>query len=191
MDRSQFRANFGGRGPAVLPVIHVLDTKRTLANIDILTDLGARGCFLINHDFGVDAFLPIVEEVRDARRDLWIGLNFLAVTGRHAFPKLAELAAKDCQIDAYWADDARIDERSDVQTEAQAIDEARVGWSGLYFGGTAFKKQRPVAEKDYARAAERATAWMDVVCTSGQATGVEADDRKIATFRVAVGDTPL
>ena len=73
MDKAQFRASFDARGPVVLPVIHVLDAKRTLANIDVLTGEGAPGCFLINHDFGVEAFLPIVREVRGKRPDLWLG----------------------------------------------------------------------------------------------------------------------
>jgi predicted TIM-barrel enzyme len=191
MDRTEFRAMFGSRGPVVLPVIHVLETKRTLANIDILTDLGAPGCFLINHDFDVGTFLPIVRDVRAACPGLWMGLNFLAVTGLQAFPRLAQLEREGCGIDAYWADDARIDERSLAQPEAEAIAAARTGWSGLYLGGTAFKKQRPVAEGDYAKAARTARDWMDVVCTSGQATGIEADDSKVATFREAIGETAL
>jgi hypothetical protein len=191
MNRTEFRELFGFRCPVVLPVIHVLDTERTLRNIDILTNEGAPGCFLINHDFDVETFLPIVQEVRTARPNLWMGLNFLAVTGLHAFPKLADLERQGCRVDAYWADDARIDERVDDQTEAKAISDARAGWNGLYFGGTAFKKQRPVPEADYGRSAQIACNWMDVVCTSGQATGVEAEDSKIATFRDAIGDTAL
>ncbi|MEL6410535.1 MAG: adenine phosphoribosyltransferase [Pseudomonadota bacterium] len=193
MNRIEFRTSFGTRGRVVLPVIHVLDTQRTLTNIDILTAEGAPGCFLINHDFGVEQFLPVVREVRAARPDLWMGVNFLAVTGLYAFPKLSELEGEGCRVDAYWADDARIDEQSQLhdQAEAKAIEDARGVWSGLYFGGTAFKKQRPVAEADYARSAEIASNWMDVVCTSGQATGVAAEDIKIATFRGAIGETAL
>lgn len=191
MNRTEFRASFGKRGPVVLPVIHVLETDRTLANIDILTELDAPRCFLINHDFGVEQFLRILRDVRAACPTLWMGVNFLDVTGRHAFPTLAQLERDGCRIDAYWADDARIDERTDAQTEAEEIADARVGWSGLYFGGTAFKKQRPVAEADYERAATLACEWMDVVCTSGQATGVEAEDQKISTFRTAIGDHAL
>ena len=182
---------FDARGPVVLPVIHVLETERTLANVDILTDLGAAGCFLINHDFDVETFMPIIRQVRAAQPDLWMGLNFLAVTGLDAFPQLATLEREGVRVDAYWADDARIDEQAQTQREAAAIAAARDGWSGVYFGGTAFKKQRPVAEADYGRAAEIACDWMDVVCTSGQATGIEADDSKIATFRGAVGETAL
>ncbi|WP_338549623.1 adenine phosphoribosyltransferase [Roseovarius phycicola] len=191
MDRFEFRASFGSQGPVVLPVIHVLETEQTLRNIEVLTKAGAPGCFLINHDFGVSPFLEILREVREARPKLWIGVNFLAVTGKDAFPQLAALGREGCHIDAYWADDARIDERVTDQVEAKEIDAARVDWDGLYFGGTAFKKQRPVDPSDYARSAETARDWMDVVTTSGLATGIEADDKKIATFRAAIGDKPL
>ncbi len=191
MDGAELRSLFGTKGPVVLPVIHVLDTERTIRNIDVLTAAGAKGCFLINHDFGVDRFLPIIREMRAARPDLWMGVNFLAVTGLEAFPVLADLERSGCRIDAYWADDARIEERTAVQSEAQSIAEARTGWTGLYFGGTAFKKQRPVAPSDYAAAAALARNWMDVVTTSGPATGIEADRGKIASFRAAVGETAL
>ncbi|MEO1548962.1 MAG: adenine phosphoribosyltransferase [Pseudomonadota bacterium] len=191
MNRQDFRSQFGTPGPVVLPVIHVLETERTLANIEVLEAANAKGCFLINHDFGVPPFLEILQEVRAAKPDLWLGVNFLAVTGREAFPQLAALGRLGCRIDAYWADDARIDERQDIQTEAQEIQAARSGWQGLYFGGTAFKKQRPVAVADYPAAASIARDWMDVVTTSGPATGMEADDGKIGAFRETLGDAPL
>ena len=60
------------------------------------------------------------------------------------------------------------------------------GWNGLYFGGTAFKKQRPVDPKDYARAASIAGNHMDVVTTSGIATGQSADLGKLDQFREAL-----
>ena len=37
-------------------------------------------------------------------------MNFLAVTGRDAFPVLGQLQDDGVEIDAYWADDACIDE---------------------------------------------------------------------------------
>ena len=40
-------------------------------------------------------------------------------------------------------------------------------------------------------AARKALPYMDVVCTSGIATGQEADLTKIETFRAALGDAPL
>lgn len=191
MDRTAFHKHFKSPGPVVLPVVHVLDTKRSLQNLDIAIGEGAPGAFLINHDFGIEPFLEIIRDVRVRYPSYWLGVNFLAVTGRDGFPRLAELASEGCYVDGYWGDDARIDETREKQPEAQAIQDARNGWDGLYFGGTAFKKQRPVAEKDYATAAKTARDWMDVVTTSGIATGEEADDAKVTTFRQAIGAAPL
>jgi len=195
MQRSDFHNRFDSPGPVILPVIHVLDDASTAANIDRLVDAGIKGCFLINHDFGIEPFLPIIEAIRTRYPDFWIGLNFLAVTGLKAFPILAELGARGTPIDAYWADDARIDERRavDDQPEADEIASVRAssGWSGLYIGGTAFKKQRDVDPAQYGKSARIATNYMDVVVTSGVATGHAADVSKINTFRENCGHTAL
>jgi predicted TIM-barrel enzyme len=191
--RSEFHSFFGANHPIILPVIHVLDHQQTASNIDKLIDAGIKGCFLINHDFDVETFLPIIRSIRRSYPDFWIGLNFLAVTGLVAFPILAALEQDDCRVDAYWADDARIDERVDAQAEAAAIARTRhdSDWTGLYFGGTAFKKQRPVKPEDYAVSATIAGQYMDVVTTSGIATGNAADVSKLAVFRAALPDTPI
>jgi len=193
MQLSEFHARFDSPGPVILPVIHVLDESSTAANIDHVVNAGLKGCFLINHDFGIEPFLPIIKAIRTRYPDFWIGLNFLAVTGLEAFPILAELGARGTPIDAYWADDARIDERADSQTEAEEIAAIRqsCGWEGLYFGGTAFKKQRPVNPQDHARAATIAGNYMDVVTTSGIATGKSADIGKLDRFRQSLPGRPI
>jgi len=193
MQRSDLTAAFGHPGPYLFPVIHVLETRQVLDNIQTCADVPVSGFFLINHDFGVDAFLPIVRDVRRALPDLWLGLNFLAVTGADAFPVLGRLEQEGICIDAYWADDARIDENADTQKEASAIDRVRreSGWDGVYFGGTAFKKQRPVEPAHYEISARLAAGHMDVVTTSGIATGEAADLSKIASFRRGVGEEAL
>ena len=193
MQRADFHKIFQCSGPVILPVIHVLDDARTAANIDHIIDAGLKGCFLINHDFGIDAFLPVLEAIRGRYPDFWIGVNFLAVTGLKAFPILADLDERGVRIDAYWADDARIDESAVTQEKADNIAATRTdcGWKGLYFGGTAFKKQRPVDPKDYALAAGIAGGFMDVVTTSGIATGHSADLGKLAEFRGALADRPI
>lgn len=195
MDRNDFHRLFKCVGPAVLPVIHVQDSAQALANVRIAVREGAQGVFLINHDFPYPAFLPIIQDVRRAFPTLWLGVNFLAVTGQEAFPVLARLAGEGCPVDAYWADDACIDERRGVtdQPAAAAIAHARrdSGWKGLYFGGTAFKKQRPVKPQDFAAAARIAVQYMDVVTTSGVATGDAAEHGKIEAFRQGCGDVAL
>lgn len=190
MDRSEFHRLFKSPGPVVTPVIHVLDTAQTLANLRHVVRAGAAGAFLINHDFGVAAFLPILRAVRAACPDLWLGVNFLGQSGRIAFPILGELGIA---IDAYWADDACLDEREPRQAEAVAIAAARAasGWRGLYFGGVAFKKQRPVDPAHHALSAQIAAPYVEIVTTSGLATGQAADLAKIADFRRGLGDRPL
>lgn len=195
MNRKQFRASFNVEGLVVLPVIHVLDNEQAVRNIRLAKEGGCPGVFLINHDFPYDRFLPVIEHARKSFPDYWIGVNFLAVTGKEAFPVLAKLGNDGTRVDAYWADDARIDESSSAtqQDEAVEIDRTRkeCGWKGSYFGGTAFKKQREVAVENYAQSATIATDYMDIVTTSGIATGHSADLTKIETFREACGDTPL
>lgn len=179
----------------MFPVIHVVDAEQIAINVQIARDAGSPGVFLINHDFHYKEFLPLIRETRSRFPDYWIGVNFLAVTGKQAFPILAELGHAGSPVDAYWADDARIDEQAatDAQTEAAEILEIKksCGWGGMYFGGTAFKKQREVAPKDYAQSARIASDYMDVVTTSGIATGHSADLGKINTFREACEETPI
>ncbi len=193
MDRSSFHRLFKTPGPVVTPVVHVLDRAQALANVAHVAKLGAAGVFLINHDFPVAEFLPILRDVRKACPDIWMGVNFLAQPGRVAFPILGRLAQEGCQIDAYWADDACMDERQSSQFEAEAIAAIRAasGWQGMYFGGVCFKKQRPVDPAYNEHSARIALPFMDVVTTSGVATGHAADMTKISDFRRGLGQAPL
>jgi len=193
MDRSGFHKLFKAPGPVITPVIHVIDLDQAARNVAVAVRAGAAGVFLINHDFEAERLLPILRGVRERWPGLWLGVNFLAVTGRDAFPVLGQLESQGCPIDAYWADDARMDERAKMQTEAEEIARIRAesGWTGMYFGGVAFKKQRPVDPAQHRRSAGIARPFMDVVTTSGIATGHEAEDSKIAEFRAGLGDAPL
>ncbi len=195
MNREEFCRSFGSTAAVVLPVIHVLDNEQAGCNVELAVNGGCKGVFLINHDFDIEQFLPIIRHVREKFRDIWLGINFLAVTGNHAFPVLAELQNGGCRIDGYWGDDARIDEFSSIDTQPEASDildvKKAVGWDGLYFGGTAFKKQRDVLPQHYAVSAKIACEFMDVVTTSGVATGHAADVSKIETFRNACKDKPI
>lgn len=195
MHRRDFKKQFGVSGPVILPVIHVLDSEQAQRNIEVAIAGGCPGVFLINHDFEKEKLLPIIQDMRKAFSDYWIGVNFLAVTGKFAFPILGELQASGVRVDGYWADDARIDERraEGDQPEAEEIAKIRQasGWDGLYIGGTAFKKQRDVVPVQYGKSAQIATSYMDVVVTSGVATGHAADVGKIDTFREHCADTTL
>ena len=192
MTRKRFEAAFG-TSCAVLPVIHVLDSDQMSSNMEITAEAGAAGCFLINHDFSVEDFLPLIVEARARFPDIWLGVNLLGYYADEAFPVLKDLETKGTRIDGFWADNAGIDEFAVEQDVALEIDEARQrsGWDGLYFGGTAFKYHRTVAPEHYGRVAQTAAGFMDVVTTTGPATGKAADPSKIDAFREAVDDYPI
>jgi hypothetical protein len=115
----------------------------------------------------------------------WVGVNCLDLEPWQVFEMMDETVA------GVWVDNAGIDERIEAQEIADRVAAAREksGWSGLYFGGVAFKGQRPVT--DLTRAALLASQYMDVVTTSGSGTGQSAEVTKIKTMKQAIGEAPL
>ena len=195
MNRADFHKHFKTPYTAILPVVHVIDEEQALRNVNIACREGAQGVFLINHDFSHTMLLPIIVSIRRQCPYMWIGVNFLGVTGRTAFGILGKLAQDGCQVDAYWADNACIEETLTLEEQAAAkeIEEARTssGWKGLYFGGTAFKCQRHVEDSLVGRAAEIASHFMDVVTTSGSGTGIAANIDKIKDMRRGSWDVAM
>uniref|UniRef100_A0A1X7V2B1 HpcH/HpaI aldolase/citrate lyase domain-containing protein n=1 Tax=Amphimedon queenslandica TaxID=400682 RepID=A0A1X7V2B1_AMPQE len=174
MEKGAFHRLFKTTGPAILPVIHVRSEEQAIRNSLLAASEGAQGVFLINHEFPYVQLLPIIVGVREKLPYLWIGVNFLGVTGDIAFKELGKLSSNGYQVDAYWADNGEVDERKpQIQEKAERIKSVREksGWDGIYFGGTAFKCQRHIQDELVERAASIAIRYMDVVTTSGQATG--------------------
>lgn len=180
---SRFRSVFTNRF-VLLPVIHVECQSQAIRNSRLARDLGCDGVFLINHAVTQQELLDIHAAVRTALPDFWVGVNCLGLD--HPIPLFV-----DQRLSGIWVDSAGIDERKSDQTYAKWIDSARQQqhWPGLYFGGVAFKYQRPVS--DVGTAARMAMGYMDVVTTSGPGTGAAADVKKMAQMRTALGDFPL
>lgn len=169
----------------LLPVIHAETEEQVLRNADIARGAGCDGIFLINHSISAEELLEIHGAVAAALPDWWVGVNCLGAAPEDVFSALRD------SVDGLWADNARIDEEEDAQSDAETIRASREasGWKGLYFGGVAFKYQRPV--RDHARAARLAAGFMDVVTTSGPGTGQAAPVEKIRTMKQAIGSFPL
>ena len=132
MLRAEFHRLFKCVGPSVLPVIHVQDVGQVCHNVEIANSQGVQGVFLSNHDFDIELFIPIIVELRELFPNLWLGVNFLAVTGKDAFLRLGDLQRNGIPVDAYWADDGCIDERKTDQVAASEIADvgAASGWDG-------------------------------------------------------------
>lgn len=182
---SGFRAVFASRH-VVLTVIHVAAREQAERNARLARENGADGAFLISHGtVADDELLRIHEAVAAGMGEWFVGVNCLSWAVEETFRRVGPRVA------GVWIDDALIDEGSDEQPAAARVAEAQrqSGWRGLYFGGVAFKYQRPV--RDLAQAARRAAGWLDVVTTSGPGTGQAAAPEKIAAMRRALGDHPL
>jgi predicted TIM-barrel enzyme len=181
---SRFRDAFSNRH-VILPIIHVVSPEQALANARIARDAQADGCFLISHGRVSDGeLLDIHQRVVDATR-WWVGINCLSMGVTEVFERVGDRVA------GVQVDDALIDEEAAEQPGAQRVLEAqrRHGWRGLYFGGVAFKYQRPV--KDPARAAAVAAGFMDVVTTSGPGTAQAAPPERVRAMKQALADAPL
>jgi hypothetical protein len=182
---NRFRVVFASRH-VVLPIVHVCGREQALRNVALARASGADGTFLISHGAVSDTeLLAIYGEARLAQPGWWVGVNCLS------WPPEALFARLPVGMQGAWVDDALIDESSDDQPAAARVLEAqcRHGWQGLYFGGVAFKYQRPV--RDLAAAAQRAVSYMDVVTTSGPGTGQAAAPNKVRAMKQAIGNAPL
>ena len=171
---------------AVLPVVHVETTRQTLENTYIAKKAQADGVFLISMTgASYKELLEIHKKVRQEFPDFWIGVNCLDLHVAFVFEHLSQ------GVSGVWTDNSGISELMEAQDVAKMVKEEREysRWKGLYFGGVVFKYQRPV--KDVALAARIAKNYMDVVTTSGSATGVAAKIEQIKLMKEAIGDHPL
>ena len=170
----------------VLPIVHVTNHDQAGRNVQIARDAGTNGAFLISHGSVADAELfDIYLRIAEENAGFWLGVNCLGWGSEEFFTR-----ARD-RVAGVWIDDALIDEsRPEQPTAARFLEvQQSVGWRGLYFGGVAFKYQRPV--RNLANASRNAVPFMDVVTTSGPGTGKAAAPEKIRTIRQAIGDKPL
>lgn len=170
---------------AVLPVIHVENQRQALNNAEIAFNSGADGIFLINHSISSKSLLAIHPIVCEYFPSWWVGVNCLDLTPSEVFLRIPSI------VSGVWADNAMIREDQDAQPRAEEILAARQksGWTGLYFGGVAFKYQRHV--DDLTSAASIASHYVDVVTTSGTGTGLAAHIEKIRAMKQALGSFPL
>lgn len=181
---SRFRDTFASRH-VVLPIIHVRDKSQARRNLLLARDAAADGAFLISHGQVSDAdLLAIHRELTAEVPGFWVGINCLGLSVEEVFTRAKDAAG-------VWTDDALIEETTDDQPAARSVVHVQrdQGWNGLYFGGVAFKYQRPV--HDLARVARLAADYMDVVTTSGPGTGQAAPPHKVRVMKQALGGHPL
>lgn len=168
-----------------IAVVHVEDETTMLRNVTVAQEQGADGVFLISHaQVQWPQLLSLYHAARTQFPEYWLGVNMLDLRACEA------VALHRYTGDGVWADDAGVYSNTDT-SEARRVARSRLsgGWKGLYFGGVAFKHQRHVT--DPAEAARAAIPYVDVVTTSGSATGTAPDAKKIQCMKEAIGEHPL
>jgi len=169
----------------LLPVIHTVDRSMALESIRIAHAAGCHGVFVIDQELSAVDVFAIVCEARAAHPDLWIGVNILS---RRPHQALGDALDACGRIDGIWSDNAGIDLHvADDPPAAEMFRTVRTvrAWTGLHFGGVAFKYQRPVEREDLGRLTALAAKYVDVICTSGPATGIPADIVKVCVMRAS------
>jgi hypothetical protein len=190
-----------GRPRVLLPVVHCIDVEQTGRAIVAAMENGADGVFLINHG-GLPAYRVVSVAGQAVRAGVaFVGVNLLGLPPTHALDggNLAE-----CGIHGLWTDDAGIsDDCGSTDLAESDFDDMRstCEWKGLYFGGVAFKYKAEVPREQWGAVAKRAARglpggapahhWVDVITTSGVATGSAPTVDKIAAMRGAIGDHAL
>lgn len=173
---------------AFLPVIHVVGLEQAKRNAAIALTQGAHGFFLISHgSLKALELLRIQRELRNFLPRAWIGINFLDLVPEQIFGFIKD------DISGLWVDDVglKFAEQTAIQVMQRRL-VLRREWNGLYFGGVAFKHQ-PVHSQlgEPPRQAKIAAPFLDVITTSGVATGIAPDVQKIREMKLAVPEKPL
>lgn len=168
----------------LLPVIHYYDDVEFWRNIDIAYK-HADGVWLITQGKGISErkLCDLAEQIRAKYPPtFFIGVNFL----RENYYTLNLVSRMGPVFDGLWTDNAHINEVDSLQLDADNFrHKIEVGsWRGLYFGGVAFKYQRPVYNLDLVT--ECACEHMHVVTTSGPGTGKSAKLMKIKQMREVI-----
>lgn len=184
-----------GHGKVFLPVVHLYDdAEHNLASATAAFNGGADGVFLIDHNEEPGSYakrlLYNYAQIREHHQHRWIGLNFLGYPLTEAYTRLPRDA------NGLWADNAGIVERDNVihTSTAETFKHFRsvrtCGNNVVYFGGVAFKGQRPVT--NLKAVVESAAPLVDIITTSGTSTGLPPSLEKVAQMHSFLPpETPL
>lgn len=172
----------------LLPVIHLRDLHQAREQVDVALENGADGVWLIHHAAAYDVTGTIAEQVRARYADLWMGVNFLDLFAIEAMDVASSSASP--RYDGLWTDSPGITDDGPKKWAHRTwgLKQGR-RWPGEYFGSIAFKVGPDIRYPG--RAAAAARSLMDVVVTSGPATGIAADLEKVREMRQALGDHRL
>lgn len=156
----------------IVPVIHCLNWHQIKTNLETCRKNGVEMVFLINHRPGPDSAIDLEKWFGQAKSEfpeIKIGINFLQLNTEDSIDSCNRIGS-----DAIWTDYPGTGIRNSP-----------------LFGSVAFKYQKHVPDDKLGPVCLEAMKNMDVICTSGPATGKPASIRKIELIREHIGNFPL
>ena len=159
----------------ITPVIHCKNWEQIDKNLKICEGSGIEMVWLINHSSGWGAVSELEHWYMDARgkySKMKFGVNFLQLDTVDAIETGGEIG-----VDAIWTD---YDKGCALPLSSM-----------LLFGPVSFKYQKAVRDYELEKVCKEAMGKMNVITTSGPATGQPASLTKIQRIRSYIGDYPL
>lgn len=169
----------------VIPVIHVQTLEQVRKNVKICLSLGVKQVFLISMEGNDVETARCFSILKKENPYLWIGCNFLDMGAISAL-KMEDIYQGEPlvkfpkEMNGLWSDRTLTSERLSKEERK---------YLGVFFGGFAFKYQKQ--PEDLAMACFDAVKCIDVITTSGEATGKAPNVKKIETIRQNIGDHAL
>ena len=181
---------FGKKDNILLPVLSCYTIEQFQMNIKILQERHAKGqiqgVWITSANSDISTLQSVLRWSKMTYPELWIGVNLIGETFVRAFQFL-----ETDRPDGIWMDKSYITENK-IQTVPVLIQDqfARLKWNGLYFGGVLFKYQEH--KGDPINLCLNAIPWVDVLCTSGAATGTPITDEKLNIIvNATAGNIPI
>lgn len=171
------------------PVVHIINSQQTLANVQLAKDVGADGVFLIDHHGRPSEFF--LQQVVSSFQDdsFSVGINYLMGASANAW---ALSTAKAIGFKMCWSDNAGTDVDNELAQASNILNLLGEGDHNLYkacgnqvlelqqesgvefFGGIHFKyQQKPKCS--LSESLKRAFPYIRYPTLSGAGTGIAAD----------------
>ena len=157
----------------ILPVIHLIDEKTLLKNIETCLESNIKNVFIINHITNYKDLLHKATLVKNTYPEMWIGINCLDLRPEY-------ILNQDIQFDGLWIDQTLT--LKDIENKK---------FNGEIFSGLNFKYQKQFYGDELNQAIDLIKITSTIACTSGSGTGKEAPLEKIKNIKALLGDFPL
>ncbi len=178
----------------VYPVVHINDPLAAVEQSGIAFELGADGVYLIDHKSrNSNVLFQAFNEVEQEYPEKFIGVNILAYPFAASCLRVIKAVKERDSIDrvpnALWFDDVTLD----MGLAKLSKDDDPVISSVRLLGGVAFKYTDTYTDDPEiaSQEAKRLVSYVDVVTTSGSATGSPPSIQKIAKMKAAIGNQGL